>query len=994
MTSQGHRSQGGSVPCEPANFAETCRFILSGIKRCSSRLFCGAHPLLLAAVCFGVALCSCGGTNAGNSVTPTIAVSIVEAPPSTLPVGGTAQVSASVSDDVAKEGVDWVAMCGSAPACGSFSPAHTASGAATTFTAPIGVPAGNSVSVTALSTTDHSKSAAAQVTITSTVTGVTITQFPPAMYPAGGTVNVAATVAGDPSNEGVNWTATCGTVSCTSGFTAGTHSPAGVPISFTIPLPSTTFPLIVGSTVTLTAFATADHNFSAVATLIVTNALSINITEAPPASVLINTSVPVIAVVTNDPTNSGVTWTVVSCDVAPCGSWSANSIVLTTQVASGATATYTAPPTAVNHVVLQAAATASPMNAVQTVEISITAPISISITQRIPNDTIVEGATAPLIATVNNDAQNEGVDWTVTCGSAGACGFFTPTHTASGVATVYQAPPAVPTGNTVMITAKPTADPTKSDSETVTVTSTVPPDSLLSGQWILSLSGRDGNGGPYTLGGAIVGDGIGDITAGSLDLVDLGGGLGFNNAGNVAVTPSPASSYSIGADGRGQIRLTVNTAVLNSSFGVSGSGLVVLSVVFVTPQHALLSETDTFGSATGTLDLQNAADLASFQNETSGPNGIYSLSLTGAETAGSNPKYFVAAAVGLHSTGGSYTETSYIADQSDNGVITSVPVQTISQGFTNPTPNNYGEIRLNTINLGLPTQFNLDAWLIDSNHFVVTDWRDSFLGNPAVIIIGRMVAEPSSAALSGAYAFTEAGATAAPASLAQVAGGLFTCGSAGSLDVTPLGGTPVTSEAITVACSTPANASGRGLISISGAGPTGISHFAEYPTVDQGLYLIELDGGATGTSGPSGAGVVRQQTLSAPILASAFSGAYASNFLASTSVGLEAFAGKIMSDGVSLLSGTADVNSFNTSAPPLGVGTPSSNASLAGSFTTTATGRFPLALTLTPATGQPTPELTQLNPACYILDANTCLLLGLDATAPGTGILELQNLSP
>jgi hypothetical protein len=48
-------------------------------------------------------------------------------------------------------------------------------------------------------------------------------------------------------------------------------------------------------------------------------------------------------------------------------------------------------------------------------------------------------------------------------------------------------------------------------------------------------------------------------------------------------------------------------------------------------------------------------------------------------------------------------------------------------------------------------------------------------------------------------------------------------------------------------------------------------------------------------------------------------------------------------------------------------------------------------LKFTPATGQPTPNPTTINPACYIVDANTCLLLGLDATAPGTGILQLQQ---
>ena len=99
-----------------------------------------------------------------------------------------------------------------------------------------------------------------------------------------------------------------------------------------------------------------------------------------------------------------------------------------------------------------------------------------------------------------------------------------------------------------------------------------------------------------------------------------------------------------------------------------------------------------------------------------------------------------------------------------------------------------------------------------------------------------------------------------------------------------------------------------------------------------------------------------------------------------------------------MLSGVADANSFSAAAPP--VGTPSSNAALSGSFTAPTNGRFPLALKITPATGQPAPELTNINPVCYVVDAttvggstfvNTCLLLGTDANATGTGILEFQN---
>jgi hypothetical protein len=979
MINRLHRSKWNSGSFEGVGWAETYVESHRLVKSHSSWSSCRAFlPFVLVLIdLLGMAGCSTNSAKTVTSVTPIVSVAITQAPPSSLIVGTAAPVSATVSNDVANAGVDWVAMCGSAPNCGSFFPPHTASGGTTMFTAPLSVPPGNTVAVTALSTTDHSKASAASVTITSTVTGVTITEPPPASVPALAAVTLAATVAGDPANLGVDWTASCGGINCTP---PGFHSPAGGTITFIVPGPAE-FPTLVGSMVTITAYATADHNFSATASFIVTAPVTINITQPPPSTILTNGTAPVIAVVANDTTNSGVTWSV-SCFNSPCGS------VSPAHTASGQAATFTAPPTVPapnptpNPVVTITATSTAAGSVTATANVTIVAPISVQITQSAPSNSLVVNGTAPLIATVTNDSADAGVDWSVTCGSPGACGSFSPAHTASGALATFTAPGAVPAGNTVTITAASTTDPTQSAKETVTITASLPPNGLLLGQFVILMTGLHSNNGPYTFGGVISGDGNGNITAGNLDLVDASGNA---SPASVVAVISP-STYSIGPDGRGQIHLTINTVSLNTgSFGVNGTGSITLSVAFATPQHALLSETDSFGSGTGALDLQNPSDLTSLVNGT-GLNGSYSLKLSGVETSNPNPGYFVAGVVTIQSSAGSYAETAYVADQSDNGVITSAPFTTVShfgQASLNPT----GELAMSSVNLGLATQFNLDLWLIDANHFVVTDWRDSFAGTPSVLVGGYLTLQPASPGVSGTYAFTESGAT--TAAQPQVAGGILTCDSTGILDVTPLGGTAVNNEPIGATCAAPAN--GRGLIAISGGSTAGLSQFAAYPTIDQGLYLIELDGGSAGTSGPSGAGVALQQTLTAPISASSFSGNYASNFVASTALGTQNIAAQIISDGVSMLSGAADVNSFNATAVPP-VGTPSSGAALTGSFTAGANGRFPLALTITPATGQPTPENTSTNPACYIVDANTCLLLGLDTTAPGTGILQLQNL--
>ena len=927
------------------------------------------------AVCLVLAGCAANATKT-NSVTPLISLAVNQAPPASLTVGGSASVSATVSNDLAAAGVDWAASCGSAPNCGSFSPPHTASGGTAVYSAPLAVPAKSTVTVTALSATDHSKASSTTVTIISTVTDVTITQPPPPSAPSATTVSFAATVSGDPANLGVDWKATCttiyGIVDCTPG---GFHSASGELRTFTVPGPLQV-PSIVGGTVTVKAFATADHSYSAQATFTVTDPLTISLTQVPPSTMLVNATAPVMATVSNDITSSGVDWLVI-CSNVPCGS------VSPSHTASGIPATYTAPPTAPaagagfgpGAVAIKATASATGGSAVvtATTNVTIIVPISIKLVQGVLNNTIVQNHTAKLVAAVSDDAANAGVDWKVTCGTPGNCGTFSPAHTASGAATTFTAPSAIPAGGgSVTITAASTTDPTKTATQTVTVTLSPPPNSLLSGQFVMLLTAKNSSNGPYVIGGVISGDGNGTITAGALDLADVRG----NASPSVGVV-SP-SNYLMGPDGRGKINLTINTGVLNAPFGVNGTGAITLSVTFVTPQHALLSETDSFGSGTGTLDLQNLQVFT-------GLSGVYSLTLSGSEVSRPAADYFVASAVTIPST--SSSSYSYITDQADNGVVTSVPSATVQRRFISGA-GSPGEILVSSVNLGLPTQFNLDLWPIDATHLVVTDWKDSAYGIPPVIVGGYLTAQPSSPAVSGTYAFTEAGAT--PAAQPQVAGGIFTCGSStGTLDVTPLGGTPTTIPAITAACTPPT--SGRGLITLSGAGAgagsTGISQFAAYPTLDQGLYLIELDGGPAGTSGPSGAGVALQQ-MAPPISAAAFSGKYASNFLASTALGSQAFAAQVVPDGVSAIAGSADVNSF-TATPP--AGTPSFGATLAGSFTAGTNGRFPLVLKFTPATGQPTPNPTTINTACYVVDANTCLLLGLDSTAPGTGILQLQQ---
>lgn len=127
-------------------------------------------PLL--AVSIVATISGCGGGGGGSSPPPAVSIALSTLPPASLGTGGTASVAATVQNDSAARGVNW--SCTPATACGAFSPTSTASGSATTYTAPAAVPTGGSVTIIATSVTDSSKSATAVVLIAGTASNATL----------------------------------------------------------------------------------------------------------------------------------------------------------------------------------------------------------------------------------------------------------------------------------------------------------------------------------------------------------------------------------------------------------------------------------------------------------------------------------------------------------------------------------------------------------------------------------------------------------------------------------------------------------------------------------------------------------------------------------------------------------------------------------------------------------------------------------------------------
>lgn len=217
-------------------------------------LFAG---LILAFLVLNISGCGSNYSAPSNTVGNTT-IALSQAPPATLSANGTATISATVSNDSTNAGVDW--SCAPVGTCGTFSPAHTVSGATTTYTAPN---AAASVTITATSTYIHSATAVGTITITggtNNTVAISITTAPPATLLVNGTAPVSATVTNDSANAGVDWT-------CTPIGTCGTFNPAhtasGANTIYTAP--GAAVAAVVTATATSSHTATATANISVTA---------------------------------------------------------------------------------------------------------------------------------------------------------------------------------------------------------------------------------------------------------------------------------------------------------------------------------------------------------------------------------------------------------------------------------------------------------------------------------------------------------------------------------------------------------------------------------------------------------------------------------------------------------------------------------------------------------------------------------------------------------
>jgi hypothetical protein len=570
---------------------------------------------------------------------------------------------------------------------------------------------------------------------------------------------------------------------------------------------------------------------------------------------------------------------------------------------------------------------------------------TISITTA-PPSALEINATASIAATVSNDSTNAGVDWTC---STSPCGTFNPAHTTSGGTTVYTAPSAAG-----MVTI--TADATAMSSVTATAGVTVNPiasASSLTGTYTYYANGFDTNGAPISVVGSIALDGMGNITGGEQDYFDL--------TTPTIITADPitaaTAAYTVGDDGRGSITITPTMAPAST-----------LSFTVVNNNHALIIEFDANATSSGSLDLQTLPASVPLMG-----NAFASIDAADGFVFG-----------GVVTSDG--TSTFTIGEGDDDLDGTPFYDFAVTGGFTPPDPAGRGTMTLVDPNYGT---LAFDYFVVGPEAFRLIETDGNFFLAGSMFGQGTTSGAFSAASLTGSYVFGQQGQGGLGIAFYGAAGQFTTDATstftAGVADVNFGDGAPVLAGALTGDTYT-VDVTGYGSVQLLGSTTDTLANFGDY-LVDPTINIVDPNN----TSGAGGAvlldldvdnlglGFVVPQAASAT-----FAGNYAIVKDAQYSTDgttVQAFdlVGQVVSDGVSMVTGTVDQNDiFNTGLNP--------SVTFSSTYTldTTNPGRSTSTVIINGGTAD--------NVTSYTASSSLVVDVNMDSTAVAFGIVGLGTL--
>lgn len=597
-------------------------------------------------------------------------------------------------------------------------------------------------------------------------------------------------------------------------------------------------------------------------------------------------------------------------------------------------------------------------------------PFAIAITTASPSSMEI-GQTASIAATVSGDPSNAGVDWS--CNPAPSCGTFTPTHTASGATTTYQAPN---TAETVTLTADATTKPTVNAAATVTI-NPIGATSSLNGAYTFFANGWDSTttAAPFpasSVAGSVVIDGAnGTITGGEEDFFDSTAASPITQDDPISPT---GSSISLGSDGRGTLTLQLQHP---NSLGHSTE---TFSIVLVNNKHLLITAFDGGATSAGSLDLQTSP--ASVPT-----NGNAFVLYDAADRV-------VLGGV-LTSNGSAITAGE--GDDNDFSLPAPSPGLTLSGSLSATDPAGRGTT---TITFTDPStkaavaSLECAYYVVGPEAFRLIEIDGSKFAAGSMYGQGNTSGAFSATSLGGSFAFVLSGQP-IDAAFYGAAGEFATNSSptspaltSGVADVNMGDGAPLSAAPLAAGSSYSLAADGYGSLTLSGTNTDGLAAFGVY-MVDPVLNLADPNN----TSGGGGALMLDMDLNSLGIgrivpqsTGASFLGNYAfvqnGAYLTNTAEGDFDILGQVLSDGTSQLAGKADYNDVDgTGLNP--------NIGLSGTFTPDAAnpGRSTAQITLS---GQAAPSnLTTNNITMYQASSSLLFHVDMDSPSPGTGVIAV-----
>jgi hypothetical protein len=486
-----------------------------------------------------------------------------------------------------------------------------------------------------------------------------------------------------------------------------------------------------------------------------------------------------------------------------------------------------------------------------------------------------------------------------------------------------------------------------------TTNKSVPPptgafsNSNLSGTYVFSTLGTDSGGAPITIVGAFTACGCsgGTISSGTFSYFDP------TTVGLLSAQAISGGSYNVTSDGRGQANLST-----------SAVGAIRIDFVLNSTSGGLVTEYDTNGTGSGTIDLQPSAvsqsDLA----------GNYAFSVSGANATSGAP--FASAGAFTLSATGSLTAGVY-----DVTTLGSLPIVDVAlQNTSSVTVGTGTAPGTAVITDASSNSYKFDVYAVSAGHLKVIETDGGNLSSGDIFTQGTSLP-------SGTLVFTMGGVDTSGDPLAM--GGLLPV-SGGSIS----GGTEDYNDFGTVNSTTSVSglfgalSGGRATLQLgsffNGSTGNGTYTFAAYPS-SNGTIVLEIDNGGI----TSGSLMVQTSTSFA---ASQGYGADLSATNISQSVGGTCAQTQSCFEEDDIAEFTSSASSFTGLIDVNDEGTTSFDKVFNGSYAPVSTGRYSF-------TANSSSDFNGFTGVFYTVDGSNILFLEGDNFQVGTGVFQIQNAS-